>query len=327
MTTRWYRPFVAAFAVIALTGCEREAPDHTIRCGDSCEAGATTCDASGLEVRCEIGEDGCLSWSEPQACSPAQVCSDGACRCTNPCQVGASVCDEDGNEVRCEGPDEDGCIHWAAPQPCASGQTCEGGACECDNRCDLGDTTCDLDGKLLRCAGPDAHGCNYWDPPEDCGEHQRCTEGACECDTHCDSGETVCDPDGRLQHCAGPDADGCNYWEPPEDCGDHEICAEGDCACLNPCSESGAAECTPELDAVLTCEGPDADGCFFFGSEATCDEGDVCVDLIAECRLDPPPECDGVNQCDYAGQKFCQNQTQYRECHYSAGNCLILDCT
>jgi hypothetical protein len=81
------------------------------------------------------------------------------------------------------------------------------------------------------------------------------------------------------------------------------------------------------LGAVLTCEGPDADGCFFWGPEATCDEGDVCVEMIAECRLDPPPECVHANECDYAGQKFCQTTTEYRECHYDVMNCLRLDCT
>jgi len=274
MNTRRHRSFVPLLIFLGVGACEREAPKENVICGNDCESNDATCNAEGLLVQCEVGEDQCRSWSEPTPCSSRQLCTEGECRCTNPCEEGMTRCEGD-DEVRCIQPAKDGCFDWGEPTPCPGGQICEGGACDCEARCQLGQAIC---------------------------------EG------------------GKLRNCAGPDAEGCNYWDDPVDCPDHQICSAGECLCANPCLVVGQTECSPEADGVWTCQRePDGDQCFYW-DEAPCQEGDVCIEEITECRLDTPPECDDVNECAYEGQKLCMNETQYRACHYTEEGCLVWDC-
>jgi hypothetical protein len=76
----------------------------------------------------------------------------------------------------------------------------------------------------------------------------------------------------------------------------------------------------------MHCQGPDDNGCFYWGELDPCLEQQMCSPKLNECVPTTPPTCDQTNECDYVGQKTCMNDTKYRECHYGDTGCLVWDC-
>jgi hypothetical protein len=100
-------------------------------CGVFCTPGDLRCEMSGLST-CEPDADGCLQWSDPEACPDAmRFCSLGACRvdCVNECASGESTCVDSTHETRCGEYDNDPCLDYSANLECTPGQLCYGGRC------------------------------------------------------------------------------------------------------------------------------------------------------------------------------------------------------
>jgi len=68
-------------------------------CDLVCSLGSQQCDGDGV-VTCELGGDGCPTWSAATACpSEAPYCSSGSCAssCTDECISGATICEGSGS--------------------------------------------------------------------------------------------------------------------------------------------------------------------------------------------------------------------------------------
>jgi hypothetical protein len=250
--------------------------------------------------------------------------------CADACAAGATTCDTGGAQLTClEPPSAEACRGWSAPRACGPLQACVAGACTCLSPCQPGWSVCDSDAAARPCAGPDADGCYDWGAPVACADGIDCTGGSCGCETACPLGATACGPTGaRLTCVAGAGA--CPEWQ-AEDCGPHRVCASGACRCADPCA-AGQTECSADGAGVIACAGPDADGCRYWGETVACVAPDVCApDVgpaeVAACVTFTPPGCADINECDFAGQKKCMSDTQYRECFIRPDDgCLRLDC-
>jgi hypothetical protein len=242
------------------------------------------------------------------------------------CSRGQMLCDQEGKLIVCDGPDDDGCFSWGPPRSCPAGQICRGdGGCVCANPCTSGENMCGDEGGQLTCEEPDDDGCTSWGSEASCAEPEGCVGGSCGCLNPCDLGETQCNSEGKIMTCAGPDGEGCAFWETPVSCKDHQVCSQGACACQDPC-RIGDRVCA-DGGGISHCEGPDPGGCFFWTHPLPCSEGTVCNPAKIECMEQVPPECEGLNQCDYIGQKLCMSETKYRSCKVGDGGCLEWDCS
>ncbi len=244
------------------------------------------------------------------------------------CEVGAALCDPAGTLVVCEGPDKSGCTNWSPPRKCGPAQICLGGqgACVCRDVCQLTETSCGDNGGQRLCVGPDDDGCYAWGKEEDCAEGETCVGGSCACDKACQPGESRCDEEGLLLTCLEPAAgESCPTWSQPEPCPAHQACFAGACQCLDPCQPE---DVVCEGDAgKTTCQGPDDEGCSYWGEAIACLDGLVCNPAYVACLEETPVDCDQINECGYLGQKLCMSDTQYRACKNAYDGCLVWDCS
>jgi hypothetical protein len=65
----------------------------------------------------------------------------------------------------------------------------------------------------------------------------------------------------------------------------------------------------------------------FWAELVECPEHYLCVAEVNGCVKSTPPECQGINECSYEGQKICKTDTKYRECNYNDEGCLVWDCS
>lgn len=246
------------------------------------------------------------------------------------CEIGETRCEPSGMFARCVASlDPEVCNEWDAPQVCPEGQVCAGDACICISPCSTGHTYCADESNQHLCQGPDAEGCYEWGAPEGCAPGVTCQGGSCGCTQFCEAGETACSPAGALLTCNELDIDGCASWS-EADCGEHSTCRGGACECAAPCAEHDA-RCDGTA-AVTACAGPDADGCTYWDEPQPCEEGleckpDVGPGQVGHCLPPVSEECAEVNDCDFEGQKFCMDDSHYRECELNPDDgCLKLDC-
>jgi hypothetical protein len=103
------------------------------------------------------------------------------------------------------------------------------------------------------------------------------------------------------------------------------------CVCDNECLPNQVG-CDPIQPGLVTCDGPDENGCLFWGPPVFCEVGQVCKRDVGPAEVPAcvdytPPLCADINECDFVGQKKCVSDSQYRECFARAEDgCLRLDC-
>ncbi|MCK5805899.1 MAG: putative metal-binding motif-containing protein, partial [Lentisphaeria bacterium] len=98
-------------------------------CVDACTAGSRSCIGNAVVTCGDENGDGCTEWSEPQACAPGQVCTNGSCDSCTPNCAGLE-CGADGCGGSCG--------------VCDQGEHCEAGRCVsgCFDECEWGDSYC-----------------------------------------------------------------------------------------------------------------------------------------------------------------------------------------
>ena len=147
------------------------------------------------------------------------------------------------------------------------------------------------------------------------------------CENPCTIGNGICTPEGELVTCQDPDASGCASWGPPGPCPPGLVCTAGECVCMTGCGIDDAT-CYDTVGTV-GCTGPDENGCYYWGALEPGADGNMCDPDLNECIQTTPPDCPGVNDCDYEGRKICLENypAKYRRCHYDDNGCLKWDCT
>jgi N-acetylneuraminic acid mutarotase len=117
----------------------------TLSCGMYCVEGTVECMSDGTST-CELGDDGCLAWSDPKHCPFATpYCSNGSCAvaCGDECMSGQTECDSADAVRLCGNYDSDSCLDWSAPIACGNGETCNNGACGAVQACSPNGSACD----------------------------------------------------------------------------------------------------------------------------------------------------------------------------------------
>ena len=165
----------------------------------------------------------------------------------------------------------------------------------CESSCQKGEKSCGLAQVLLECVGPNSDGCTFWQPGDPCAGGEICVQGAC------------------AQPSASPE------------CVEHLVAIDGACACADPCT-AGTAACN-QGTGLMRCQGPDTNGCFFWGPPEPCEQGQECKAELVACVPTRPASCAARDECAYEGQKVCMTDIKYRQCKYDADGCLILDCS
>ena len=217
--TQWSQPSYCPYAI-----CVEELGKC---CDVPCPSpGAKQCGNGGVQT-CEMVE-GCLVWSEPEACPEGGFCTGaGTCQsqCQSQCSPGEQRCVMEGGSAyqKCE--DVGGeCYQFAATTfNCGTGSTCSGGSCtqNCNNVCSMvGDKRCQ--GSTEQECVTTSSGCLDWvntGNPTACGPS--CTD---RCTTE---NATRCDANNNDQTCRRQ-ATGCLDWQ-----NDGTSCAP-----LDPCYSS-----------------------------------------------------------------------------------------
>lgn len=244
---------------------------------DTCVPGTVNCTPEGLQT-CERREDGCGSWSAPEACPAGQRCREGSCQdaCPQICQPGDLRCGSTHEVQECQ--QRDGCWVFAGVESCGAGTICSDGACRapelCEDACQEGTFQCQDSNLAQRCERQ-ASGCLDWSEATLCDLGQSCRPGlGCtqSCAEECSARALRC-KDGGVQQCQF-DADGCRVWGAINACAPGEVCEDG--ACFNPCPgacELGAVRCGPTGREI--CEV--SDGCPRFVSDP-CPSGKPCLE-------------------------------------------------
>ncbi len=153
------------------------------------------------------------------------------------------------------------------------------------------------------------------DPPDPGGEG----EGEGECEDECSADQRSCQgTSARLECQLG--TDGCYRWSGPIACAADESCASGRCqpGCANDCA-AGSAECYGA--GLRTCVDPDGDGCYSWGAETPCEEGQSCASgrCVAGCNSECSEgalSCQGntVRICGEFDEDACLEWGTLREC-------------
>ena len=149
-------------------------------CIDECDAdGMERCDGDTVQL-CEIGDSGCLEWTDDDVCSG-----------------GGLMCVEDGDSASCEMGCED---------------ECELDDTECDDLdvllCELGDSGCSEWMVADECNPEESESCEVVDGEAMCVG----------CEDECEVGATRCDGD-VIETCERPE-DACAMWAAGDDCAD-----------------------------------------------------------------------------------------------------------
>ena len=265
-------------------------------------------------------------------CRGDDQCVDHHCigaDCSQECLPGQRQC-QNGGVAICKRDIAD-CPFWSAPSACGSGERCVEGSCQdvgsCQDACTLDAITCSDDNTTVRICAIDADGCLSFVDRNLCGEHQECNQGSCICADSCQTSQKRCGPNGQLQTCQAADADGCTYWDVPGTaCGEHQVCTDGACVCTGSC-QAGQTQCGSG-GGQQTCQGPDGDGCTYWGPEDDCYDTMQCDADRGKCMPHTSAACYDTNECLYYGQKICQpDAVSYRQCSYGDDGCLQWDCS
>jgi len=153
-------------------------------CADRCEGAATRCSDSGDVETCIIAADGCLDWTQTDACDPSahELCladdlGGFACMatCADVCAEGARQC-ADAETVQACATASTGCRAWITVEQCGAipHEACvsdgaDAAACTiiCQDVCARGDFQCNAAGDIEVC-GLDPNGCLGWLPRQSC---------------------------------------------------------------------------------------------------------------------------------------------------------------
>lgn len=242
-------------------------------CTDICASGAVQCADDGGVQSCVTGNQGCLVWSESQACSGDQICKSGKCvdHCQDECNlVGERQCAENGY-VTCGQYDEDSCLEWSLVTACDDDQTCENGACNaepCEDECDaMGQATC-VAGKLRTCGQYDDDACLEFRESA-CENGEICMDGACivaSCEDECLEYSTKCSGETSYVSCGRYDSLCLRWGSEMTSCEDGQVCLDGLCQEKSETwnGEVGEipARCLTEIDGRPSTIIDDLDPCF-----------------------------------------------------------------
>ncbi|MBT9558309.1 MAG: right-handed parallel beta-helix repeat-containing protein [Myxococcales bacterium] len=292
-------------------GCDGEA-ECTVK-------GARRCAEGGVETCADPEFDGCLGWTDAEACPNGQTCSNGSCgtSCSDECSVvGARKCNGTGGYATCGESDGNGCLDWNTTKTCAEGEICSNGFCakECASECSvIGAARCSGDA-VETCGDVNGDGCLEWGTALPCDTGLVCSNGYCSvsCSDECSvSGARVCDV-GGVKECGDADDDGCLEWGTVVPCDASQSCSNGQCAtgCQDECSVNGARKCLGS--AVQVCGNADADECLEWGTATPCGQDEVCsngfcaTDCTEECTVSGAAICEGdaIKTCG-VGEKGC----------------------
>ena len=301
------------------------------------------CYGTGYRVCQDPDDDSCFDWSDVVACSPGTICNGGECVVSCPGQectvVGAHKCGDDATVLECGDFDGDGCLEWGNPVGCADGLICSGGFCAttCTNGCTvIGANKCEGN-DIVTCGDYNSDGCLEWADAKSCGT-QICSNGFCQasCANECTiNGSRKCEGNG-YKTCGDYNTDGCLEWGTVVNCGQSQTCSNGFCldVCENECTAVGAKKC--ELDAIVTCNDYNDDGCLEWGTPVNCDAGLICngghceTTCTDECTVAKAKKCDeggNVTICDEHDEDGCLEWGSPLPCGNpyvcSEGNCLL----
>jgi hypothetical protein len=297
-------------------------------CSDECaDESLAECVDGGLRSCQDLDDDGCLEWSQPQACGDNAQCTAGECvaTCTDePCtEAGSISCSEDRQAtVVCGDFDDDGCLEWGGEQSCSTGESCSNNTCaaSCSDECTSVDAKrCDA-GAVVTCDDFNSDGCLEWGERQECASGQFCNLGACEgeCVSECSSvGSKQCNEAGNVETCFDSDGQGCLKWGTPTTCGQGLVCADGACAatCSDECSADGDLRCSPGAsDQWEACSDHDSDGCLEWGSAQGCASGEVCSSGTCATTC--------TDECTTDGEKTCQSNSSLTCGQFDSDSCL-----
>ncbi len=273
--------------------CDGEAPSCFEGDCVACEAGTSSCDASGV-LSC--GSDG--QWVQKEACQPGTYCVDGEFICR--------ACEDD--ERQCLDHNTLGVCADAefVAEPCGGEQPyCVDGQCQACHPSES-KAYCS-EGKPTRCEG------GHWQVGAPCGgDTPVCSEtlGGC---VACEEGGARCGADGTRELC-----DGLGRWQPAPCSGAFSECLAGECVECEPsqapplCREGARHECNAAgaYELVQRCEG----------------NTPVCLTNLGECGA-----CsEGEQQCsnDHTAVETCNASGQFQSaaCSGSKPVCDAAQC-
>ncbi len=259
--------------------CKKDCPIVEEKCSDNCTvSGDTKC--SGIQLqKCEMTEDGCLQWTEPESCGEGKHCDLGECKdgivevtCDNACTEGKVECTDIGRRKCKLG--NDGCTEWTDEDPCNSGEICNNGECSVpkEDACELGKKECNGNGVRECITGSDGY--TVWGNVTNCQQGQICKNNACEkqITDECELNKKECVNNG-FRECKTASS-GYTEWSAVTPCGDKQKCERGACVdkCKDACS-SGAKKCASDGSGYYKCT-TGSDGCLAWSTSLNkCDYG------------------------------------------------------
>ncbi len=296
--------------------CDREGR-CVAGCEDRCQAGATACAGGGVTTCRDTDGDGCVEWSQPEACPPGTRCVDGACvgGCEHECERGRTECVDEIMMAECGQYDDDECWEWGPPVPCQSGWCDpELGRCAdmCEDECQWDESRCADQRSVQRCGQFDPDPCLEFGPPEPCPDNTRCdpATGRCgggPCEDECwQPGQPECSDEFGFIECGDFDADPCLEYSPRQPCPEGQRCDwdTGHCdpTCVDECWW-GESVCVGDF-SYTECGQWDDDICLEFGPTSQCPEDQPCAD----------GRCGGcTDECGW-GERYCWDEYGYVEC-------------
>jgi len=290
-------------------------------CSHECAAGQRECFGSGWRECGEANDgDACRDWLAVHPCAAWEACPPASPSCVVTCSdecpaQGAVGCTPDlaGTRTCLANVDADPCLEWGGATACASGRVCDPASAICVLACAQecgpeGSRRCTGDGLGYEtcAANVDADECLEWGFPTSCPAPQTCSgAGVCalNCTDDCSpSGAMVCDPaDPSLKAyrlCGSYDADPCLDLGSPGSCGYGQRCQSGACqiVCTDGCAVPGELRCAG--NAIEVCAANhDADECLEWGTQATCQAGQLC--WRGGCVSQDPPATLLINEILY----------------------------
>ena len=243
-----------------MAGDASDASSDMDACRDLCTAGMVRCSADNRSTEaCEVGADGCTSWTTATTCGPHQACTAAAkCACNvDPvCSGLGSVCVSSSAYAVCA-QDLQGCFYQASNPPCIN-QACVAGTCT--GMCTPGTTS-----QCATCQKCDSTGtCSVVSDGTPCESGgQVCTGGSCRCPSGMHLCSASCVPDDA--NACGPSCTKCTAGQGcfGETCG---CTTSAGCPAGQACNPSTHV-CSTTCDGIaLKCNG----GCC---NNGTCDPG------------------------------------------------------
>jgi cysteine-rich repeat protein len=251
---------------------------------DNCIGGA--CQHSPKAGPCDDGN----------ACSKADLCSDGQCK-------GAAVNCDDANPCTLDGCDPiKGCVTLATETTCTDDNACtQGDACGAKG-CVPGEALVCDDGKACTTDSCDPKlGCQYQNNAAPCDDGSACTIGDTCAEGACASTQKLTCADGNP--CTDDSCDpskGCVFSANDKPCSDGNVCSSGDACQEGVCLPGAATNCDDSNPCTTDTCNPKL-GCVATVTTADCSDGDLCtvgdVCLEGACQPGTPLSCEDGNPC------------------------------